>query len=263
MTSHINDAATRKFFVENNYFNYPQDSTQFFSQDKLPVLDVEGKLLLSEPYLIKEESNGNGDVYKALVRNNLLEELRNRNIKWIFICGIDNILLKIVDPLFLGITISNNKSIASKTILKESPMGSEYVFARINGKPGILDYKNITLEMSEAKNEKGDFLYRESNVLSHLLSIDALEKSSHIELPYHRAFKKNTFINDEGMKQVPEERNSFKFEKFIFDSFNYFDDLLLFRVNKDEFAPIKDAFGLNSPAVATKLYVKNQSERLS
>jgi len=99
----------------------------------------------------------------------------------------------------------------------------------------------------------GNFLYRESNVLAHMLNINALEKSATSNLPYHRAFKKTTFVNDEGMKQVPEKSNSFKFEKFIFDSFENFDDLLLFRVKKDEFAPIKDMFGLRS---ATKLYKK-------
>ena len=138
-------------------------------------------------------------------------------------------------------------------MFKEIPLDTECVFAKINNKPSILDYKEITLEMSESKDTNGNFLYRESNVLAHLLSINALEKSASLDLPYNRAFKKTTFINDEGMKQVPEKSNSFKFEKFIFDNFSHFNDLLLFRVEKDEFAPIKDTFGLNS---ATKLYEK-------
>lgn len=184
---------------------------------------------------------GNGDVYDSLARNGIIQEMKERNIKWIFICGIDNVLLKIVDPLFLGLTISEKALLSSKTIFKKGIMDNECVFARINGMPGILDYKYITEYISTLKDENGKFLYRETNVLSHLLSIEAIEKSSSINLPYHRAFKKNTFVNDEGMKQVPEDRNSFKFEKFIFDSFNYFDDLLLFRVNNNEFAPIKDA----------------------
>jgi len=109
--------------------------------------------------------------------------------------------------------------------------------------------------MAGAVDENGDFLYRESNVLSHLMSIDALSEAADLDLPYHRAFKKNTFLNSEGMKQVPEGCNSFKFEKFIFDAFSHFDDLLLFRVSKDEFAPIKDLYGLNN---ATRLYSSSQ-----
>jgi len=184
--------------------------------------------------------------------------MKKAGIKWIFICGIDNILLKIVDPLFLGISIYNKTPVASKTIFKEDPLGPECVFGKLNGKPTILDYRAVIGGLSEAVDENGCFLYREMNVLSHLLTIDSVEKVSTLSLPYHRAYKKNTFINDEGMKQVPESNNSFKFETFIFDAFGYFDDLLLFRVNKDEFAPIKDITGLNSPEVATKLYVNHQ-----
>lgn len=253
MTSHSNCASTRKFFEENNYFNYPKNSVRFFSQDKLPIVDTEGKILLSEPYLIQEGPNGNGDVFNALLRSGMIEDMKSRNIKWVFFCGVDNILLRIVDPLFLGITISEGHKISSKTIFKEMPLDTECVFARINGKPGMLHYKDITLELSESQNDDGAYLYREANVLSHLLSIDALEKSANLNLPYNRAYKKATFVNDEGMKQVPEERNSFKFEKFIFDSFSHFENLLLFRVSKEEFAPIKDIVGLNT---ATKLYQK-------
>ena len=183
--------------------------------------------------------------------------MKSNNIKWIFICGIDNVLLKIVDPLFLGITIANNVSIASKTIFKEDPFGKEWIFSKINGRPGILDPKKIPPKMKFAVDIKGNFLYREANVLSHLMSIDAISYASELDLPYHRAFKKNTFLNSEGMKQVPEDCNSFKFEKFVFDVFPYFDNLLLLRVSKDEFAPIKDLYGLHSPEVATRLYVKN------
>ena len=184
--------------------------------------------------------------------------MKNKNIKWVFVCGIDNILLKIVDPLFLGLTISKNYNVSSKTIFKEIPLDTECVFAKINGKPSILDYKDISLDLSETTDISGNYLYREANVLSHLFSIEAIEKASKFKLPYHRAFKKNTFVNDEGVKQIPEERNSFKFEKFIFDAFNYFDDLLLFRVSKDELAPIKSLSGINTPEVATKLYVASK-----
>jgi len=61
--------------------------------------------------------------------------MKSDNIKWVFICGIDNVLLKIVDPLFLGLTIASKKSVSSKSIFKEDPMDTEWVFCKINGKP--------------------------------------------------------------------------------------------------------------------------------
>lgn len=262
MTSTTNNIATKRFFEQKDFFGYPEDFINFFVQESLPVLDINGNLMLAEPYLIKEASNGNGNVYKALAKNKIIDDMKKKNIKWIFIGGIDNVLLKMVDPLFLGLAIDKKVEIASKTRFKSDEYENESVFCKKNGKPAILDYRNITKEMSDKKDAKGNFLYREANVLSHLLTINAIEKSSNFDLPYHRAFKKNIFINDEGMKQVPEDKNSFKFETFIFDAFSFFDDLLLFRVDKDEFAPIKDAIGINSPAIATKLYVKHQLYRL-
>jgi len=257
MTSTANHKATLKFFEENNYFNYPKEHVHFFSQDNLPITDINGNLILEEPYKIKEASNGNGNVYEAMQKKGIIDDLKKRNIKWIFIGGIDNILLKIVDPLLLGLSIEHNVQLASKSLFKKDPMEKEYVFCKRNGKPSLLDYNNITEDISLAKDENSNYLYRETNMLSHLFSIHALEKCITLELPYHRAFKKNTFVNEEGMKQIPDKPNSFKFEKFIFDAFEYFDDMLLLRVNEDEeFAPIKNQEGKNTPETATKLYIK-------
>lgn len=254
MTSESNHNATIRFFIENDYFSYPKEHIFFFSQSKLPVTDIEGKLLLDEIYKIKEASNGNGNIYEAFRKNNLLPTLKEQNVKWIFICGIDNVLTQIVDPIFIGLTSYNKKEIASKTVYVEDNDISTAVFCYRNNKPGILLPEEITADVHFAKNEKGEYLYRDSNALCHLMTVEAFEKSCFIELPYHRAYKKNVFINSEGMKQIPESPNSFKFEKFIFDAFTHFDDLLLLRVEKNkEFAPIKDLMGMHS---ATKLYIK-------
>lgn len=256
MTSENNNQATIDFFEENNYFNYPNRNIHFFTQNKLPVVNENGKLMLNELYRINEASNGNGDIYSSIKKNNIIEELKKQGIKWIFICGIDNVLVNPVDTLFLGLTIAKNYEIASKSIFKEDPNGKEAVFANRNGKPSILMLDEITEEMNDLKDSDDNYLYRETNALCHLYSINALEKCTTLELPYHRAYKKNTFINEEGMKQIPESPNSFKFEKFIFDAFEHFDRMLLLRVAKSkEFAPIKDLEGMHE---ATKLYEKEK-----
>ena len=106
-----------------------------------------------------------------------------------------------------------------------------------------------------SKYQNGMFKYREANMLSHLMSIEAVKKVSDITLPYHRAFKKNPFVNSEGVKEVPSKPNSFKFENFIFDAFSYFDDMLLLRVDANkEFAPIKDFTGIYNPETALEKY---------
>ena len=98
-------------------------------------------------------------------------------------------------------------------------------------------------------------MYRDTNILAHLFHISAIELLVKKNLPYHRAFKKNTFVNDEGMKQVPDSPNTFKFENFIFDAFEYFDNICLLRVKEeDEFAPIKDYNGIHNPEIALNMY---------
>ncbi len=256
MTSDENDVATKSFFEINNFFDYPKDYIFFFKQSKLPIISVKRNLLLQEPYLIREAANGNGNVFASMKNDGVLDVMMRLGIKWISFGGIDNVLLQNVDTLFLGLTIFSKNQIASKSIFKETPMEKTAVYCRKDGKPAILDYTDISLELSESKDDKGNYLYRDANMLSHLMSIDAVNKVADISLPYHRAFKKNAFVNDEGVKQVPDSPNVFKFENFIFDAFYFFDDMLLLRVDADrEFAPIKDFTGKFNPDSAIEKYL--------
>jgi len=259
MTSLENNIATIEYFESHNFFDYPKEYIHFFMQDELPIIDVEGKLILSEPYLIKEAANGNGNIFNSMKKNKIIENLLNKNIKWIFIGGIDNVLLNTVDPLFIGLTVSKNLKIASKSIFKEIAESGEWVFCKVNEKPAIFDCNLVDLENAYKKDENDNFLYRDLNILAHLFSIDAITSLSDIALPYHRAYKKNSFVNEEGMKQVPDKPNTFKFENFIFDSFKYFDDMHVLRVKKeDEFAPIKDFTSIYNPDTAKDAYLNKR-----
>lgn len=257
MTSEENDKQTKDYFIKHDFWGYPSDKVKFFTQGKLPLITVDGKLFLQEAYMIKEASNGNGNVFKSMKKAGIIDDLERNNIKWVSFGGIDNVLLKNIDPLFLGLAIDKNYEVASKSIFKETPMENTAVYCRKYGKISILDYVDITLELSEMKDENGMYLYREANMLSHLMTLDAVKKASSIHLPYHRAYKKNAFVNEEGMKQVPDSPNSFKYENFIFDAFAHFDDMLLLRVNpNEEFAPIKAFTGIYNPDTAIEKYEK-------
>lgn len=256
MTSIENDKQTKDFFEINSFFEYPKEKITFFTQDKLPIIDINGRLILQEPYLIKEASNGNGNVFKSMEVNGIIDKLETERIKWISFGGIDNVLLKNADPLFIGMTAGKNLEIGSKSIFKKEPLEKTAVYCRKNGKPSILDYDEINLELSESKLSNTDiYLYREANMLSHIMSINAVKESSKLNLKYHRTFKKNSFVNFEGVKEVPDKPNTFKFENFIFDAFSHFDDMLLLRVDEnEEFAPIKDFTGIYNPDTAIEKY---------
>jgi UDP-N-acetylglucosamine/UDP-N-acetylgalactosamine diphosphorylase len=257
MTSTSNYFDTINFFEQNNFFDYPRKNIQFFTQDNLPIIDINGKLVLSEIYKIHFASNGNGNVFHSLKKANLISDMESRKLHWLFIGGVDNVLLNPLDPIFIGFTISNKNPISSKTLFKEDPKDIDWVFANKKGHPSIVDCENFTEQISKIKDKKGNFLYRETNMLAHLFSLNAIKKVSNIKLPYHRAFRKNAFVNDEGMKQVPDCPNVYKFEQFVFDAFSYFNNISLLRVNKeDEFAPIKDFNGPHNPEIAAEKYKK-------
>lgn len=255
MTSEENNDATIKFMETHDYFGYPKERVKFFKQGKVPLISNEGKLLIGEDKLIKEASDGNGSIYKSLKVNNILEDMKANNIKWVFVGGVDNILLKIVDPLLVGITVSENNMIASKSVIKTNPKERAGVFCKIDGKPGIIEYSEIPEEMTEEVDENGELVYGDVNILSHLYNIEALELLADIELPYHIAEKKSNYLDENGNLIVPTDKNVYKFESFIFDAFSNYDNISLLRVNREEeFAPIKNAEGNDSPETAKVLY---------
>jgi len=252
MTSVENNEETISFFEKMNYFNYPKEYIKFFIQAEEPLVDKEGKLLIGEDKTIRFASNGNGEIYKSMKRTGILDDMLQRKIEWILVTGIDNILVNIIDPIFIGLSIEEGTNIASKSVEKTAPKESGGVFAKANGKPGIIEYVEIPEEVAFEKNSKGEFLYADMNIVNHLFSISALDKLYNKSLPYHTAVKNCKHLDEKG--NVLEEK-IYKFEKFIFDGFVYFDDMSLLRVKReDEFAPIKNKEGADSPETAKKMY---------
>lgn len=255
MTSDENNNQTVEFLEEHNYFGYPKEKVHFFKQGKAPLVTTKGKLLIGKDKLIKEASDGNGSIYKSLGKNGIIKQMKENNIKWVFVGGVDNILLKIVDPLLLGITVSENNKIASKSVIKTNPKERAGVFCKIDGRPGIIEYSELPEEMAEEVDEHGDLVYGDLNILSHLYNIEALDELSSKVLPYHIAEKKSNYLDENGNLVEPEGKNVYKFESFIFDAFSNYEDISILRVKREEeFAPIKNKEGNDSPETAIKLY---------
>jgi UDP-N-acetylglucosamine pyrophosphorylase len=258
MTSEENNDETVEFFEKNKFFGYQKDKNIFFfKQGKLPMVDTEGKILIGEDGLVKQAADGHGGVYSALLKNHMLEKMEHMGIEWVYIGGIDNCLAKMADPVFMGIAIDRGVIGASKSVVKANPQEKVGVFCKKNGRPGIIEYTEITEEMAEAVDKDGELLYGESNILCHLFKLSAIEEMGKKPLPYHSAFKKATYIDKDGNKVVPTGPNAYKFEAFLFDAFGELDDMAVLRVKREEeFAPVKNAEGTDSPETARNLYNK-------
>ena len=258
MTSRENNDETIKFFEKNKFFGYQKDKNIFFfTQGELPMVDTEGKILISEEGLVKEAADGHGGIYEALVKNDMTKKMKELGVQWVFIGGVDNCLVKMVDPVLMGIAIDKNVSVACKSIVKANPHEKVGVFCKKNGKPYVIEYSEITEEMAEAVDENGELLYGESHILCNLFSVDAIERMGANPLPYHSAFKKAKYIDKDGNLVDPESPNAYKFEAFLFDAFSAVDEMAVLRVKREEeFAPVKnaDSAGVDCPRTARKLY---------
>lgn len=258
MTSRENNEETIKFFEKNKYFGYQKDKDLFFfMQGQLPMVDTEGKILIDENGLVKEAADGHGGIYDALVKNGMTKKMRELGVEWVFIGGVDNCLVKMVDPVLMGIAIDKNVSVAGKSLVKANPHEKVGVFCKKNGKPYVIEYSEITDEMAEAVDENGELLYGESHILCNLFSIDAIERMGANPLPYHSAFKKAKYIDKDGNLVEPTSPNAYKFEAFLFDAFGAVDNMAVLRVKREEeFAPVKnsDEAGVDCPKTARKLY---------
>ena len=256
MTSRENNDATVKFFEEHNYFGLNKENVIFFKQGELPMIGTDGKILLDETGIVKLAADGHGGVFESMSRNGVIEDMKKRGIQWMFISGVDNVLAKTVDAVLTGLAVDKNVLAAGKSVVKSNPKERVGVFCKKNNRPYVIEYTEISNEMAEMLDKNNELLYGESHILCNLFNIKAVEELSKNKLPYHSAFKKAKYIDENGEVVTPTSPNAYKFEAFIFDAFERLDDMVILRVKREEeFAPLKNADGVDSPDTAKQLYL--------
>lgn len=255
MTSTENNGQTVEFFEKNNYFGYPKEDVTFFIQGMLPIVDSKtGKILLRGKGEVAMGADGHGGVFKAMLDSGVLADMKKRGAEYVFLCGIDNVLVQMANPLFIGFAIDENTDCASKGIIKRDPYEKAGVFCYNNGKPAVVEYTELNDELRFAKYDNGEYKYGDINILNYVFKFSVLNNIANVGLPYHTAFKKAPFVNDDGVVVKPEKENGYKFETFIFDAFSQLNSMSVLRgVREEEFAPVKNKYGEDSPETARAL----------
>lgn len=257
MTSPSNNDYTVNFFKEHNYFGLNKEDIKFFMQEQIPSVDSNGKIILSSKSDISLNPNGSGGCFLALRDNGLLDDMIKRGIEYIFFYGVDNILVKMADPILIGFAKENDKDITSKSVAKVNPSEKVGVFAYRNGKPSIVEYTELPEEMSQMRDEDGSLLFKSGNINAMVFKIDFLKRALNYKPKYHVAFKKIKFITKNGDLISPEKENAYKFEGHYFDYFEHADDMAILDINRDEeFAPVKNLTGVDSAETAREMYLK-------
>lgn len=258
MTSEKNDTATRNFLAEKEYFGYKAEFVHFFSQDMAPATDYDGHVYMESKNRISTSPNGNAGWFTSLKKAGLMDIVKETGIEWFNIFAVDNVLQRIADPVFLGATIQADVNVGAKVVRKNAPDEKIGVMCLEDGLPSIVEYYELTDELMNAKNEKGDPAYNFGVILNYLFNVDALEHEFSEEVPIHVVEKKIPYINEAGELIKPEEPNGYKFEGLVIDFIHQLKTCLPYEVVRNkEFAPIKNKTGVDSVESARVLCQEN------
>ena len=261
MTSEKNDVQTRAFFAEHAFFGYDPAYVKFFVQEMVPAVDYEGNVLMEAEDSLAMSPNGNGGWFKSMLKAGLDQDLKEKGVEWLNVFAVDNVLQQIADPVFVGATIQSGCVSGAKVVRKVEPYERVGALCLEDGKPSIVEYYELTPEMAEATDDKGTLLYGFGVILNYLFRLDKLMEIVNTSLPLHIVEKKVPYLNENGEFIRPTEPNAYKFETLILDMIYMMDDCLSFEVDRSkEFAPVKNATGVDSVESARELLTQNGIE---
>jgi UDP-N-acetylglucosamine/UDP-N-acetylgalactosamine diphosphorylase len=266
MTSTINHAATVDFFKQHHYFSMPESQIMFFSQDMLPAVGFDGKVLLESPSSMALSPNGHGGSLLALQKSGALSDMRRRGVTQISYFQVDNPIVRCVDPLFIGLHDLHDADMSSKMLPKA--FGKEKLgnFCLVDGKVTVIEYSDLPDALSEARLPDGQLKFRAGSIALHAIRRSFVEQlNAHgFALPYHRAEKKVPHIDlATGQPVNPVKPNAVKMETFVFDALPMAQNSIIYETDRiDEFAPIKNAEGVDSPSSAADIMTRRNASWL-
>ena len=261
MTSEKNNDDTISFLEEKNYFGYNKEYVRFFVQDMAPSVDYNGRIYMESKSRISISPNGNGGWFSSLVRAGLLSEIKEKGIEWINVFAVDNVLQRIADPLYVGAVICSGLQSGGKVVSKASPDERVGVLCLEDGVPSIVEYYEMTDEMRTLLDENGELAYKYGVILNYLFSVDKLEMILNNKFPIHVVEKKIPYMDENGKLIKPDKPNGHKFETLVLDMVHMQDSCLAYEVDRrKEFAPVKNATGVDSVESARELLAENGVE---
>jgi UDP-N-acetylglucosamine/UDP-N-acetylgalactosamine diphosphorylase len=247
MTSNANNAATVACFEENDYFGLDRDNVFFFTQGMWPGMDKDGKVILDAPGHIFMSPDGHGGLLAALKRSGALADMKKRGVKSVFFFQVDNPLVEIADPAFIGHHVLEKSEYSLKLCAKRDAYEKVGMPMRFGSSYRMVEYTEMTDEQCNRRGKDGELYFKYGSPAIHVFDRQFLEREASKNMPLHLAFKKIPMVKD-GKIIKPSEPNGYKFEKFIFDILpNAKRVAFLAFEQKDEFSPVKNAQGADSP----------------
>lgn len=261
MTSDKNHEETVKFMEEQHYFGYDPSMVSFFKQDMAPAVNYDDKVFLESTSKIATSPNGNGGWFLSMINTGELDRVKELGIEWLNVFAVDNVLQRIADPCFIGATIASGCTTGAKVVRKVTKDEKVGAMCLEDGRPSIIEYYDMTPELLDAVDEKGEPAYNFGVILNYLFRVDELERVVHERLPVHVVNKKIPYMDRYKNFINPKEPNGYKFEQLVVDMVREMDSCLPYEVEREkEFAPIKNSTGVDSVESARELCARNGIE---
>ena len=266
MCSPLNEEATIAHFQENKFFGLAEGELKFFAQGVMPATDFNGQVIVKDADNLAVSPNGHGGSLKALNHSGSVADMKARGIDHLSYFQVDNPLISIINPLFVGLHDLQESDMSSRSLTKTGPFDKLGNFVMVEGSITIMEYSDLPEEKALETDEAGRIRYRAGSPAMHLMRRDFIEQfaSGDIKLPYHRAEKIVPFITEAGEAIAPEEANAIKFETFVFDALLEAKNLLILETERlEEFSPVKNRTGVDSLESSQADQVKRDQRRLS
>ena len=266
MTSDINDAPTRAFFKQNNFFGCNPADVFFFEQGMMPAFSLDGRLLLAEKDSLALSPDGHGGSLRALDRSGALADMRKRGVEHLSYFQVDNPLVHCIDPLFLGLHDLTGSEMSSKTIPKAHALEKVGNFVMADEVVQVIEYSDLPDELAKQTNPDGSLRFNAGSIAIHALRVSFVERLNHggqLTLPWHRAEKKVAYVDEQGRAVKPDKPNAVKLEQFVFDAIPLAKNAIVYETDRgEEFSPLKNAEGADSPATCRRDQIRRTARWL-
>ncbi|HEY6564463.1 MAG TPA: UDPGP type 1 family protein, partial [Pirellulaceae bacterium] len=255
MTSEATHQPTLDYLARENFLGLDPSQFHVFCQGTMPAVDaVSGKVLLEAPGRIALSPDGHGGTLAALVRAGLLDRLTTEGVEHVFYFQVDNPLVDIADPTFLGRHVLAESEMTTQVVAKRDALERVGNVVAVDGQLRIVEYSDLPESLAEARNPDGSLRIWAGNIAVHAFAVPFLTRMSRDPdaLPFHRAFKLVPCLDPAGRPHQPSSPNAIKFERFIFDILPYARHALVVEVDPAEaFAPVKNAAGAETDTLAS------------
>ena len=256
MTSPINYSQTVDSFQASDYFGLDKKDVFFFQQGTLPNFAFDGKILLADKGTIAQSPDGHGGSLKALFGSGAIEDMKKRGIEYISYFQVDNPIAKVVDPLFIGLHAHADAGMSAKTLIMAHPTETVGYFCLAGGKVTLIEYSDLSDDRANRTNPDGSLVFELGSIAIHIISRAFVENinAGGFSLPIHKAVKNIPYVDAAGNLVKPAEPNGVKLETFVFDALPFSSKSIIFEIlRSEEFAPVKNATGLDSAEVTRKM----------